>query len=81
MEQIGGVALVKGGHEGVVSSTVLPGRVELGWHVVTSNRSTVPGLLLGARIVQVIIMRGMSNSASLREIKLIWIRVIIRSPI
>jgi hypothetical protein len=72
MEQIGGGILVKAVHEGIMSSVVLPGRVESVRHVAMSSRLVVPVLLLGGRIVQVSVRGGMSNSADLREVKPVW---------
>jgi hypothetical protein len=72
MEQIGGGILVKAVHEGIMSSVVLPGRVESVCHVIMSSRFVVPVLLLGGRIVRVGVGGGMSNSAGLWEVKPVW---------
>ena len=78
MEQTGGCILVKAIHKGIMSSVVavvLPGKVESVWHVATSSRF----VMLSARIERLSVRGGMSNSAGLREVKLVWTGVMSRS--
>ena len=79
IEQVGGGILAKAVHEEVMTSVVLPGRFQSIWHVVTSSKFVVPVLLLNGKIVRVSVRRGISNSAVLRKVKLVWIGAVSRS--